>query len=151
VRDNKQCRETASITTSTKAGRQQGKVQAIFMRQHTQTAGNGCSMAAMQQASNFHGSNAASNIHARLQQGASSKHAAIFMQTCREAERQRQHAAVAKRKRERGSTDQFQLPLWPRCSRRLVDAEPLPPRCRTPEVFSIHDTTYAENYWAGWA
>jgi hypothetical protein len=61
----------------------------------------------------------------RKQQARYSKHAAIFMQTCREAERQRQHAAVAKRKRERGSTDQFQLPLRPRCSRR-----PPPRRCR---------------------
>jgi hypothetical protein len=88
-RDNKQ----QCSTTATKAGRQQGKVRAIFMRQQTQTAGNGRSMAAMQQAS---------NIHARLQQGASNKATAsrsAQQYSCREAEKQRQHVAVAKRER----------------------------------------------------
>jgi hypothetical protein len=83
VRDSKQCRGTASSTTTTKAGRQQGKVQAIFMRQQTQTADNGHSMTAIQQASNasnFHGSNAASNIHARLHQSASNKRATTRLQ-----------------------------------------------------------------------
>jgi hypothetical protein len=145
-RDNKQ----QCSTTTTKAGRQQGKVQAIFMRQQTQTAGNGRSMAAMQQAS---------NIHARLQQGASSKRA-----TSRLQQAEARNNIHAERLRDRGSTQQWQrererqhtpVPATAAAQMQPPTAASQmtgpPSRCRMPEVFSIHDTTDAKNYWAGWA
>jgi hypothetical protein len=71
-RDNKQ----QCSTTATKAGRQQGKVRAIFMRQQTQTAGNAaawqqCSKQAIfmqgyskAQATRLQQAEARNNIHA---------------------------------------------------------------------------------------